>query len=154
MQTEVIPYQLASWGRRILSAAIDSFIISFISLPLMGDAAHHFYDAVNLGKDLPAHDLRTLTIVNLMVTVVYMTAMHSWRGSTFGKMAARTVLVNDDGTPVTVQVAFVRAVTLAGIQFLSSFLIAPIFVNELRPLWSPKRQTWHDVVAKTVVVLA
>jgi uncharacterized RDD family membrane protein YckC len=73
-------------------------------------------------------------------------------GSTFGKMAARTAVRNEDGTKVSPQVAFVRAVSLAGIQFISAFLIAPMVVNELRPLWSPRRQTWHDVIAKTVVV--
>jgi uncharacterized RDD family membrane protein YckC len=142
----------ASWLRRILSAIIDSMVVSFVSLPFAGAATHHVFNAVSNGNSVSGADLRTLSLVNLIVSVVYMTGFHSWTGSTLGKMAARTVLVYEDGSKVTPQVAFVRAVALAAIQFVSSFLVAPIIVNELRPLWSPRRQTWHDVLARTVVV--
>jgi uncharacterized RDD family membrane protein YckC len=91
--------------------------------------------------------------VFLLASVVYATAMHAWRGSTIGKMATRTVLVNDDGSPVTPAGAFVRAVAFAAIFFVSLFALAPIVANELRPFWSPSRQTWHDQIARTAVVL-
>ncbi|MEY2399700.1 MAG: hypothetical protein QOJ00_2874 [Actinomycetota bacterium] len=154
MESAVPVLAYASWPRRLLSGVIDSAVISFISGPFTGAASHHLFDAISKGTKLGADDVRTLLLVNLVVTVVYMTAFHSWSGSTLGKMAARTVLVNEDGTKVTPQVAFVRAVTLAAIQFVSTLLLAPLIVNELRPLWSPRRQTWHDAVAKTVVVSA
>jgi uncharacterized RDD family membrane protein YckC len=69
-------------------------------------------------------------------------------------MAMRTVLVRDDGSKVTPSVAFTRAVCVVGINFVSSFLYAPVLVDNLRPLWNPRRQTWHDQIAKTVVVIA
>ncbi|MEY2468393.1 MAG: hypothetical protein QOF21_1091 [Actinomycetota bacterium] len=150
VEAEAPTLAYASWGRRLLSAAIDSACISLLSLPFAGEAIRNLVNA-EPGKSNAA-DLRTVSLANLLITVVYMTAFHSWRGSTPGKMAARTVLVRDDGTPVTPAIAFVRAVTLSAIQFVSSFVLAPIIVNELRPLWSPRKQTWHDAVARTVVV--
>ena len=154
MEVLAPPLVLASWARRALSAVIDLLVISFISAPLSAGALRNVFEAYAENRSPAAVDLRTVALVQLLVQVGYMTGMHSWRGSTIGKMAARTVLVRDDGSPVTPPVAFVRAVTLAGIWFISQFVVAPIVVNELRPLWSPQRQTWHDVVAKTVVVVA
>ena len=145
-----LPY--APWPRRMLSAVIDNLAISFLLLTLFNGAAHRFADALQSGHPLASGDLRALSLGDVVVTVVYFTAFHSWRGSTPGKMAARPVLVQDDGTPVTTHAAFVRAVALAGIQFASSFLVFPLIVNELRPLWDPRRQTFHDRFAHTVVV--
>lgn len=144
----------ASWPRRILSAAIDYFVISFLAAPFSGNATRRIFDALRDDTPVRGSDLRTILVVNLIAIVVYTTAFHAWRGATLGKMAARTVLVNEDGTPITLQAAFVRSVALAAIQFISALLIAPMIVNELRPLWTPRRQTWHDQVAKTVVVTA
>ncbi|MBA2610044.1 MAG: RDD family protein [Actinobacteria bacterium] len=141
----------ASWLRRILSGLIDSAALWFVTTPFSGTARSHLFTK---GAEASGNDLRTVLVVHVLAVVIYMTAFHAWRGSTPGKMAARTVLVCDDGSRVSPPVAFVRAVTLAGIQFASAFLIAPMIVNELRPLWTPRRQTWHDAVARTVVVTA
>ncbi len=140
----------ASWPRRLLSGLIDAAVISFMALPF--PATRHVVEAFSKGTEVSGSDLRAASVINLLLTVGYMTALHAMGGSTFGKMAVRTAVRNEDGTHVSPQVAFVRAVSLAGIQFVSAFLIAPMIVNELRPLWSPRRQTWHDVIAKTVVV--
>jgi uncharacterized RDD family membrane protein YckC len=137
-------------ARRLLSGLIDAAVISFLTLPFA--ATRHVVDAFSRGGNVSGHDLRAASVVNLLVTVGYMTALHSLSGSTLGKMAARTVVRNEDGTKISPQVAFVRAVSLAGIQFISAFLLAPMVVNELRPLWTPRRQTWHDAIAKTVVL--
>ena len=45
VDAEVPTYELASWGRRILSAIIDAFAIGFLSLPFTGAASRHFLDA-------------------------------------------------------------------------------------------------------------
>jgi uncharacterized RDD family membrane protein YckC len=51
-------------------------------------------------------------------------------------------------------VAFTRAVALVGINFVGGFLLGvPAVVNMLRPIWTPRRQTWHDQIASTVVTL-
>lgn len=147
-------FAYASWVRRMLSAILDSFVISLLALPFSGAAVRRLLDAIAEGIEVSSADLRTATLTNLVVTVVYMTLMHSWRGSTIGKMALRTVLVRDDGGRVSPQTAFVRAVTVAGTQFVSGLLLFPIVVDQLWPLWSRRRQTLHDIVAKTIVVRA
>lgn len=142
----------ASWGRRILSDFIDYIVIYFISTPFIGDAGPRLRDTFTAGRTPEASDLARALVVTLIVIVSYTTLLHGWRGSTFGKMAARTVLVNDDGSKVTPQTAFVRAVSFGAILFSSFILVAPLIVNELRPLWSRERQTFHDRIARTVVV--
>lgn len=147
-------FAYASWPRRVLSAVLDSFVISLLAIPFSGDAVRRLLDAVGEGSEISSADLRTATLTNLVVTVVYMTVMHGWRGSTIGKMALRTVLVRDDGGRVTASTAFVRAVTVAGVQLVSGLLLFPIVVDELWPLWNRRRQTLHDLVARTIVVRA
>jgi uncharacterized RDD family membrane protein YckC len=150
------PLAYAAWPRRIASAVIDLFVITLLSAPLVAPILNKAFADTNdpTKVALSSAQVRTLTIVSIVVQVVYFTGMHAWRGATIGKMATRTVVVRDDGSPVTPAVAFTRSVALVGINFLSSFLIAvPAAVNLLRPLWNPRRQTWHDQIARTVVVL-
>jgi uncharacterized RDD family membrane protein YckC len=148
------PLAYASWGRRVLSFAIDYFVISFASAPFLGDGVQRLSDALRNGNAPSTSDITHLMVFMLLSTVTYSTLLHGWRGSTLGKMAARTVVVNDDGSKLTYQVAFVRAVSFAAILFVSFFVVAPVVVDELRPLWQSKRQTWHDQIARTVVVRA
>jgi uncharacterized RDD family membrane protein YckC len=145
----------ASPGRRLLAAFIDNFVVSFLSAPFTGGASQRFADAVLNSNTPRAHDLTQLTVATVLTIVVYSTALHAWRGATFGTMAARIVLVNDDGSKVSAAAAFVRSVTLAAIFFASVFAVSiPLLLNELRPIWNRRRQTWHDSVARTVVVRA
>jgi uncharacterized RDD family membrane protein YckC len=146
--------EYAPWPRRIASALIDLLVIAAISLPFVVSTLG---DLVTKSGDL-AHatnaQIRTLTIFSIVVQVVYFTAMHAWRGSTLGKMAARTMLVREDGSAVNASVTFTRAVALVGINFVGGFLLGvPAVFNMLRPVWTPRRQTWHDQIARTVVVL-
>lgn len=149
------PLAYASGARRLLAAAIDYFVIILLTVPFVGGSSRQFSDSITEGTPLDASVVARITVVILLVIVGYSTAMHAWRGATFGKIAARTVLVNDDGTRVTPAAAFVRAVTLAAIFFIGSFLLSvPLLLNELRPFWNRRRQTFHDTVARTVVVRA
>ena len=153
-EAPVLPFAYAPWPRRIASSLIDIIVLAAISLPFVASTLGSLVsDSGDLSKASNAQ-IRTLTVFGIVAQIVYFTAMHAWRGSTIGKMATRTVLLRDDGSPVTPAVAFTRAVTVVGINFLSGFMIGiPAVVNVLRPLWSPRRQTWHDQIAKTVVVL-
>jgi uncharacterized RDD family membrane protein YckC len=150
-----LPYTYAPWGRRVASAVIDALVLGAITLPFVLPILNRALDVPDpADARFTASEVRTLLVVGIVTQIVYFTALHSWRGSTIGKMAMRTVLVRDDGSPVTPGVAFTRAVALLGINFVSGFMLSvPAIVNELRPLWSPKRQTFHDRIARTVVVL-
>ncbi len=145
----------ASPGRRLLAAFIDNFVVSFVALAFTGSASQRFGDAIVDNKTPDLADVMHIMVATLLSIVVYSTALHAWRGVTLGKMAARIVLVNEDGTRVTAATAFVRSVTLVGIFFISVLTRGiPMLVNELRPIWNSRRQTWHDAVAHTVVVRA
>lgn len=145
----------ASPGRRVLAAVIDYFVLSFLTAPFAGGASQRFVEALGDSKTPAASDAAQLTVASVLVLVAYSTTMHAWRGTTFGKIAARTILVNDDGSKVTPGTAFVRAVTQAAIFFTSTLALGlPLFVNALRPVWNRRRQTWHDSVARTVVIRA
>lgn len=145
---EVPPLPYAPWARRIAGALVDIVVMSAIAAPFTLGRVAHVVD----GTSTPS-DVRFVTVVSLVTQVAYMTAFHGWRGATIGKMVMRTVLRKADGTPVSFDIAFVRAVTLAAINFVSNFvLLVPSIANALRPLWHPARQTWHDQVARTVVL--
>lgn len=147
--------ELASWGRRILGGVIDVFAVSLVLTVFAGTAAKPVVDDfMNGTNNAKASDLARLAAANILITAIYMAGFHAWRGSTPGKMAARTAVVMEDGSPITGAAAFVRAVTLVAIQFVSGFLIAPIILDILRPAWHPMRQSWHDQIARTVVVRA
>lgn len=153
--TNAAPLPYASPGRRLLAAFIDNFVVSFVAIPLTGDSSRKFAEAVFEGGDLAAGDRARLLVVTVLVIVVYCTAMHAWRGATFGKIAARVQLVNDDGSPVSVPGAFVRAVAQASIFFVSAAALSfPMLLDMLWPIGHRRRQTWHDMIARTVVVRA
>ena len=129
-------------------------VLSVLSAPFLGGAISRVLDDSAPTGPTPVNDLRTVTIVSIVVQVVYFTGLHAYRGSTIGKMATRTMLVREDGSKVSPAVAFVRSVTLLVINFTSGFaLFVPLLANEIRPLFSPRRQTFHDQIAHTVVVL-
>jgi uncharacterized RDD family membrane protein YckC len=152
----VFPYTYAPWPRRIASAAIDFIVITAISVPFLAPTLSRVVNdsTETTTAAFTTNEIRTLTIITIVLQVGYFTLMHAWRGSTVGKMATRTVLVRDEGQPVSTGVAFIRAVSLVGINFASGFLLlVPAIVNLLSPLWNPRRQTFHDRFAKTIVVL-
>jgi uncharacterized RDD family membrane protein YckC len=149
-------FEYARWPRRMASSLIDLLTLTAISLPFVAPTLTRAIERTPESAtriDFTASEIRTFTILGVIVQIVYMTVMHSWRGSTIGKMATRTMLVRDDGAKVNAATAFTRAVTVVGINFIAGWLFfIPVITNELRPLWHPRRQTWHDQIAKTVVV--
>ena len=148
-ETPTVALTYASPPRRLLASFIDYLLVSFLVAPITGPA-------VGRALDRPSPEIRDVmgpALVFLLANLAYSTALHTWRGSTYGKMAARLVLVNDDGSPVTLAGAFVRGVALTALFFASFFVVLPIFLDMLRPLWNRHRQTWHDQIAHTVVVL-
>ncbi|HVT78983.1 MAG TPA: RDD family protein [Acidimicrobiales bacterium] len=148
------PYEYAPWPRRIASSIIDGLVLGVITLPFLSPALSHAFSASDPTKaTFTGGEVRTILIVSITAQILYFTGMHAWRGATIGKIATGTMLLRDDGSPVTAAVAFTRAVALLGINFVSGFLLSiPAIVNLLRPIWSPRRQTWHDQIARTVVV--
>ena len=101
-----------------------------------------------------------ITIVSLFVGLLYETVFLVWRGATPGKMALGTV-VRRVGSPGKLTVVDATKRQLIGLATAAVGVLPVVgllgsIVSILDPawlLWDPKRQTLHDKVADTVVVL-
>jgi uncharacterized RDD family membrane protein YckC len=60
-----------------------------------------------------------ISIIGTAVAIVYFGQMHASRGQTVGKIAGKTKVVNMDGTPITMQTAYIRAIAYTGISVVS-----------------------------------
>lgn len=171
---------LAQWWRRLLARVLDSIITSVLALvlaiPWLGPMFTAFTDfltatveASESGSPLPDQSAYIsemlaaslpITIISLVVGLLYETVFLVWRGATPGKMMLGTVVrrVGSAGK-LTLLDAIKRQLIGIGTAVLG---LAPVvgvlgsLVSVLDPawlLWDPKRQTLHDKVADTVVVL-
>jgi uncharacterized RDD family membrane protein YckC len=81
-------------------------------------------------------------------------------GQTMGKRLLRIRVIDDaTGELVGVQRGFMRAMPplafgVLGLVSMTTFTVAIMasLLDGLWPLWNARRQTWHDMVAGTVVV--
>lgn len=81
-------------------------------------------------------------------------------GQTLGKRVLRLRVIDDaTGELVGVQRGFMRALPplafgVLGLVSMATFTVAIVasVLDGLWPLWNARRQTWHDMVAGTVVV--
>ena len=171
---------LAQWWRRLLARILDSVITSvmavIVAIPWLGPlftAVSDFIDAsvaaAGAGGAMPDQNAYInellaaslpITIVSLVVGLLYETVFLVWRGATPGKMALGTVVRRVGGPgKLTVVDAIKRqliglATAVVGVVPVVGLLGS--IVSILDPawlLWDPKRQTLHDKVADTVVVL-
>ena len=81
----------------------------------------------------------------LTFPVFYYVYLHATYGQTFGKMALKIKVVNEDGTPLDYRKAFLR--------WLGYFLCdLTFYIGYLWAAFDPRKQGLHDKVCKTVVV--
>lgn len=81
----------------------------------------------------------------LTFPVFYYVYLHAMYGQTFGKMALKIKVVNEDGTPLDYRKAFLR--------WLGYFLCdLTFYIGYLWAAFDPRKQGLHDKVCKTVVV--
>ena len=81
----------------------------------------------------------------LTFPVFYYVYLHATYGQTFGKMAMKIKVVNEDGTPLDYRKAFLR--------WLGYFLCdLTFYIGYLWAAFDSRKQGLHDKVCKTVVV--
>jgi uncharacterized RDD family membrane protein YckC len=81
----------------------------------------------------------------LLFPVFYYVYLHGAYGQTFGKMALRIKVLNEDGTPLDYRKAFLR--------WLGYFLCdLTLNIGYLWVAFDPRRQGLHDKVCRTIVV--
>lgn len=171
---------LAEWWRRLVARLVDWFVVYVVTLvvafPWLGDAVRAFSDYVSASMeaarsggtppDTAAFQEALLAaavpiaLVSLALTLLYEVSFLVWRGATPGKMLFGMVVRKVGGAG---RLSLVDALRRQAISVATSLLgLVPLvgiigtFVSILDPawlLWDPKRQTLHDKVADTVVVL-
>lgn len=76
------------------------------------------------------------------------------RGQTIGNRVAKTRVVSaSSGQPITVTSAFIRWFVPAVFSFIFGVGTFLVLLDSLWPLWDQRRQTLHDKIAGTIVVL-
>ena len=118
----------AKLWKRIVASIIDSFILGLVELPL----SLIEYKWLNL-------------LVYIIISVSYPVYFIGSRGQTLGKIAMKIKVVKEDGGRVDYGTAFFRE-TIG--KFVSSF----IGLGLLWAIWDKKKQTWHDMMASTLVI--
>ncbi|MBI2019820.1 RDD family protein [Candidatus Daviesbacteria bacterium] len=80
-----------------------------------------------------------------VLMLAYATWMLGAYGATIGKMVMKIKVTKENGSKLTYSNALVRELSklLSGIVFGLGYLWM---------IWDSKKQTWHDKIAKTVVV--
>ena len=179
-RTDVLPdgAVLAEWWRRLLARMLDWVLSSvlglLVALPWLGEAVRVMErylqevtsttagtqpDFTALSNDLAAAIL-PLSFISLAVSLVYEVGFLAWKSATPGKMVLGTVVRRvGDGEDLGFTTAMRRQVVMLAASALALVPIVGLLGSVLRIidpawlLWDAKRQTLHDKVADTVVVL-
>jgi uncharacterized RDD family membrane protein YckC len=127
---------------------IATFNLIYLADRLGADAG--LWTGMGLGKGYPATSGFSLANVFrglffLTFPVFYYVYLHGSYGQTFGKMAMKIRVLNEDGTPLDHRKAFLR--------WLGYFLCdLTFYIGYVWAAFDPRKQGLHDKVCKTVVV--
>jgi len=164
----------ASWGSRVAARILDGLILaipSYLLIELLVPGLYESFEAwmydlikaAQAGKSYPGeipmellNSLTTAGIAVMVLGVLYRALFIAGFGATLGKMALRIYVTRTDDssarTPGFVR-ALVRALADELIGYFSGILLfLPTLINYLMPLFTEKKQTLHDMMARTIVV--
>jgi uncharacterized RDD family membrane protein YckC len=167
--------RLAGWWWRVLAAVVDGLVVTLlvtlatlpVLLPMLERVSDYFADVVaaaQRGLPQPALDQQSListsdqllvTLASVGLTFLYQALFLRWRAATPGKLlcSLRVVPVDQGRTSGGLgwRPAVVRALVWAA-PGVSALLLVFQLLDVLFPLWQPRRQALHDLVARTQVV--
>lgn len=118
----------ASFWRRFAAALIDGLIIGV--LPNV---------VINTGDGTMTNSL------SFIIGLGYSVWMNGTYGATVGKMVMKLKITKENGSKITYQDAALR-------YFASLLSAVALGLGYFWMLWDSKKQTWHDKIAKTIVV--
>ncbi len=141
--TAVTGQRPASFGQRLVALVIDSIIVGVLTLPLMWSA---ITDQVNGSASSYLGDASSGQFWGYLVVSTLVTAFCIGRNWSPGMRSMGIGVVDQStGQPIGFGRALVR-----GIVSIASGRV--LLLGYLWMLWDPKKQTWHDKVARSVVV--
>ena len=130
--------QFALWWQRVGVTIIDSILVAAlaeVANKLVWPSASHWFQLV------------------LVFSFLYQGLMLSLNGATLGNLAIGSIVVDaSTGKSVSVARAWGRAIAYSLID-ATSLLGIIVLLDVLWPLWDAQKQTLHDKVAGTVVVM-
>ncbi len=144
-------WELSGWWRRVGASLVDGLII-WIPLTII------YSLIVGVGGesgDSNAYEGGRWLIGLLASSAYFMATMSAWNGQTIGKRVTAIRVVRENGESVDAKFAFVRQILVISILFNTIgalFLLIPMILNYLWPLWDDKNQALHDKVVKSRVV--
>ena len=155
---------LAGFWWRVLAAILDSLITSipfglvvFLLLPgPIAEISQFFDDSLNAGLTdgiLPQQPTAALTSITLLMAVlmfVYRTVMVALRGATLGKLILGMRVLQVNAAPGTNPSWGVSALRAAAAGVLGQIPVVNI-INPLVMLFTARKQTLHDMLARTIV---
>lgn len=152
-------YNYAGFFRRYFATLIDLFLITFINTFIIAGftVLSTFIiggEGLMRGRSLSETQAGMISLAQLpgfiicqLINTLYYVLMIGKRGQTLGKMALGIKVIKTDGnTRVGYLSAFLR-------EIIGKIVSAMIFgLGYLWMLWDSKKQTWHDKIAKTIVI--
>lgn len=170
--------RLAGWWARFGALIVDGIILNIINSivlwmlsAVVGNGVERWWDdiiaiaqsgavdtsAVPLPTDPQyGHSFFLMALVSLVIGLAYSVLLQKFRAATLGQMlfGLRVVPVDHGTGPYTLSwsTVLIRNGVFLAIQFASYFVGFLIVVNGLWPLFQRRRQTWHDMAARTQVV--
>jgi len=166
--------RLAGWGWRALAALLDGLLTSILvsaatfpiylaTVPKLNDIVGAYLAARQSGATPPALDLTTIYTVQqrwilmaamLAIGLTYHMVFLRWKRATVGKLVCGLQVVPLDQGTYEGRLGWNTVAVRAAIWVVPgvvSVLILVSVADVLFPLWQPKRQAIHDVVARTQV---
>lgn len=147
-------FNYASFGRRLLAGLVDTIVLSFVYIPLslISSIATAGFSVAST-EESPENVILVMilsTMVSLIqigIGALYYVYFTGSRGQTLGKMALGIKVVKADTQEVPGYTSAFLRETIG--KFVSSLILA---LGYLWMIWDPKKQTWHDKIANTIVI--
>ncbi|MFN4226659.1 MAG: RDD family protein [Candidatus Ratteibacteria bacterium] len=154
----------ANFGLRFLAFIIDIIVFwsiySIIFRIFFSFASPDFYE--NLFNNLysirfdfyEAIDIVTKTFIFLIIFFLifslYKILVVGRFGASLGKMIVGIKIVDENGNKISFKTAFIREVIVKQIIYPIFNFIS--FFGYLWAIWDKRKQTWHDKIARTIVI--
>ena len=135
--------QYASFSQRVLATIIDNLVVMVLTLPLLqfvyGDALTQPRETLFLGH----FEVFVKLIIPYGISVI---CWLQWAGTPGKRLLKLSILDARTGRKITLSQALLRYLAYA----ISAL---PFGMGIFWMIHDPKRQTWHDKIAHTVVVI-